>query len=74
MSSIDINVVMDAMLRGIMVSAVNRAVFEKKPVFSMGTINQGLKLGVAGVGYDLVVRPAVRSVAPQLAGMLPNGK
>jgi len=64
---------MDAMLRGIMVSAVNRAVFEKKSVLSMGTINQGLKLGVAGVGYDLVVRPAVKSVVPQLAGFLPNG-
>ncbi len=62
----------DSLLRGVMISAVNRAVFERKPVFSMGTVNQGVRLGAASVGYDLVVRPAVQKVLPQLP--LPNGK
>ena len=61
----------DSMLRGVMISAVNRAVFERKPIFSMGTVNQGVRLGVASVGYDAVVRPAVKQIAPQLP--LPNG-
>jgi hypothetical protein len=64
--------IIDSMLRGVMISAVNRAVFERKPVFSMGTVNQGVRLGVASVGYDVVVRPAVQKVLPQLP--LPNGK
>jgi len=64
--------IIDSMLRGVMISAVNRAVFERKPVFSMGTVNQGVRLGVASVGYDVVVRPAVKQVLPQLP--LPNGK
>jgi hypothetical protein len=55
-----------------MIAGVNRAVFERKPVFSMGTVNQGVRLGVASVGYDVVVRPAVKQVLPQLP--LPNGK
>ncbi len=62
----------DSLLRGVMISAVNRAVFERKPVFAMGTVNQGVRLGAASVGYDLVVRPAVQKVLPQLP--LPNGK
>ena len=37
----------DSMLRGVAISAVNRAVFERKPVFSMGTVNQGVRLGAA---------------------------
>ncbi len=64
--------IVDAMLRGIMVSAVNRAVFKGQPVFSMGTINDGVRFGASGLGYDLVVRPAVKQVLPQLP--LPNGK
>jgi len=64
--------IIDSMLRGVMISAVNRAVFERKPIFSMGTVNQGVRLGVASVGYDVVVRPAVKQVLPQLP--LPNGK
>lgn len=61
----------DSMLRGVMISAVNRAVFERKPIFSMGTINQGVRLGASSVAYDVAVRPAVKSVLPQLP--LPNG-
>ena len=61
----------DSMLRGVAISAVNRAVFEGKPVFSMGTINQGVRLGAASVGYDVVVKPAVKQVFPTLP--LPNG-
>jgi len=64
--------IIDSLLRGVMISAVNRAVFERKPIFSMGTVNQGVRLGAASVGYDLVVRPAVKQVLPQLP--LPNGK
>jgi len=63
--------VIDSMLRGVAISAVNRAVFERKPVFSMGTVNQGVRLGAASVGYDAVVRPLVKQVVPQLP--LPNG-
>lgn len=63
--------IIDSLLRGVMISAVNRAVFERKPVFSMGTVNQGVRLGVASTGYDLVVKPAVKQVFPQLP--LPNG-
>lgn len=64
--------IIDSMLRGVMIAGVNRAIFERKAVFSMGTINQGVRLGAASVGYDLVVRPAVKQVLPQLP--LPNGK
>ena len=63
--------VIDSMLRGVAISAVNRAVFERKPVFSMGTVNQGVRRGAASVGYDVIVRPAVKQVLPQLP--LPNG-
>tara|TARA_R100000773_G_scaffold18603_1_gene16857 strand:+ start:1897 stop:2109 length:213 start_codon:yes stop_codon:yes gene_type:complete len=68
---LDAQSVIDSMLRGVMISAVNRAVFERKPVFSMGTVNQGVRLGAASVGYDAVVRPAVKQVLPALP--LPNG-
>jgi hypothetical protein len=64
--------IIDSLLRGVMIAGVNRAVFERKAIFSMGTINQGVRLGAASVGYDLVVRPAVKQVLPQLP--LPNGK
>jgi len=64
--------IIDSLLRGVMIAGVNRAVFERKPIFSMGTVNQGVRLGAASVGYDLVVRPAVKQVLPQLP--LPNGK
>jgi len=62
----------DSMLRGVAIAAVNRAVFERKPIFSMGTVNQGVRLGAASVGYDVVVKPVVNQVLPGLP--LPNGK
>jgi len=62
----------DSLLRGVMISAVNRAVFKGQPVFSMGTVNEGVRLGAASVGYDLIVRPAVKQVLPMIP--LPNGK
>tara|TARA_R100001463_G_scaffold14943_1_gene39206 strand:- start:463 stop:672 length:210 start_codon:yes stop_codon:yes gene_type:complete len=64
--------IVDAMLRGIMVSAVNRAVFKGQAIFSMATVNEGVRLGGAGLVYDLAVKPAVKQVAPQIP--LPNGK
>lgn len=71
MSALDVNTIMDSVLRGVMISAVNRAVFERKPIFSMGTVNQGVRLGAASVAYDMAVRPALKQVLPQLP--LPNG-
>jgi len=68
---LDSQSVVDSILRGMMIAAVNRAVFERKPIFSMGTINQGVRLGASSVAYDVAVRPAVKSVLPQLP--LPNG-
>jgi len=62
----------DSLLRGVMIAGVNRAVFKGQPVFSMGTINEGVRLGAASVGYDLIVRPAVKQVLPMVP--LPNGK
>jgi len=61
----------DSLLRGVMIAGVNRAVFKGQPVFSMGTINEGVRLGAASVGYDLIVRPAVKQVLPMVP--LPNG-
>ena len=61
----------DSLLRGVMISAVNRAAFKGQPVFSMSTVNEGLRLGAASVGYDLLVRPAIKQVLPMVP--LPNG-
>ena len=63
--------IIDALLRGIAIAAVNRAVFERKAVFSMASVNQGLRLGGASLAYDLAVRPTLKQVLPQLP--LPNG-
>jgi len=62
----------DSLLRGVMIAGVNRAIFKGQPVFSMGTVNEGVRLGAASVGYDLIVRPAVKQVLPMIP--LPNGK
>jgi len=70
----DTQTIIDAVMRGVAIAAVNRAVFERKAIFSMGTVNQGLRLGAASAGYDLVVKPAIKTVSPQLGAMLPNGK
>ncbi len=69
---LDTQSVIDSVLRGMMISAVNRAIFKGQPVFSMGTVNEGLRLGASSVAYDVAVRPAVKSVLPQIP--LPNGK
>lgn len=69
---LDSQSVIDSLLRGMMIAGVNRAVFEGKPVFSMGTVNQGFRLGASSIAYDVAVRPAVKSVLPQIP--LPNGK
>jgi len=61
----------DSLLRGVMIAGVNRAIFKGQPVFSMGTVNEGVRLGAASVGYDLIVRPAVKQVLPMIP--LPNG-
>tara|TARA_R100001129_G_C5312105_1_gene245460 strand:+ start:1262 stop:1480 length:219 start_codon:yes stop_codon:yes gene_type:complete len=72
MSMVDAQSLIDSMLRGVMIAGVNRAVFKGQPVFSMGTVNEGVRLGAASVAYDVAVRPVVKSVLPQLP--LPNGK
>ena len=64
--------IIDNLLRGVMIAAVNRAVFERKAVFSMGTVNQGVKLGGASLAYDNLVRPVAKQVFPALP--LPNSK
>jgi len=74
MTSLDTQTIMDAVLRGIMIAGVNRVVFERKPLLSMGTVNQGLRLGGASVAYDVIVRPGVKAVLPSVGNMLPNGK
>jgi len=65
------NDIIDNLLRGVAIAAVNRAIFERKPVFSMGTVNQGVRLGGASLAYDNLVRPVAKQVLPQLP--LPNG-
>ena len=67
----DPNSIIDSLLRGVMIAGVNRLVFKGQPVFSMGTVNEGVRLGAASVGYDLIVRPAVKQVLPMIP--LPNG-
>ena len=64
--------IIDNLLRGVAIAAVNRAVFERKAVFSMSTVNQGVRLGGASLAYDNLVRPLAKQVLPQLP--LPNGK
>jgi len=72
MSMPNTNDIIDNLLRGVAIAAVNRAIFERKPVFSMGTVNQGVRLGGASLAYDNLVRPVAKQVLPQLP--LPNGK
>lgn len=67
----DVNNVIDAMLRGVMVSATLRAL-KGQSVLSRATLMEGVQVGGAGVVYDMAVRPAIKSVAPQIP--LPNGK
>jgi len=74
MTSLNGQDILDAMLRGVMVSAVHRAVFKGGSVLSQATLMDGVKFGVSGLAYDMAVKPAVQSVLPQLGGLLPNGK
>ena len=72
MESLNVNNIVDEVLRGVAVGAVYRGLVEGKPVLSMGTINFGARLAAANVVYS-VARPAVNSVLPS-AIKLPNGK
>jgi hypothetical protein len=72
MESLNVNMIVDEVLRGIAVGAVYRGLVEGKPVLSMGTVNFGARLAAANVVYS-VARPAVNSVLPS-AIKLPNGK
>ena len=72
MSGLNVNNVVDEVLRGVAVGAVYRGVVEGKPVFSQGTLNFGIRLAGANVVYS-VARPVVNGVLPP-ALQLPNGK
>jgi len=72
MSGISANMIIDEVLRGVAVGAVYRGLVENKPVFSMGTVNFGLRLAGANVVYS-VARPVANQVLPD-AIKLPNGK
>lgn len=69
---LDTQSVIDSVLRGMMISGVNRAIFKGQPVFSMATVNEGFRLGASSIAYDVAVRPAVKAVLPQIP--LPNNK
>ena len=71
MSGISANMIIDEVLRGVAVGAVYRGLVENKPVFSMGTVNFGLRLAGANVVYS-VARPVANQVLPD-AIKLPNG-
>lgn len=73
MSMPNANQLLDEVMRGIAVSAVFRGVFERKPIFSQGTINQGLKFAGANLVYS-VARPVISQAVPQVGRLLPNGK
>tara|TARA_S200002703_G_scaffold67649_1_gene58823 strand:- start:333 stop:557 length:225 start_codon:yes stop_codon:yes gene_type:complete len=62
----------DEMLRGIAISAVFRGLVERKPVFSMGTINDGFKYGGASLLYS-VARPPINQALQGSGISLPNG-
>ena len=64
MSMPSANMLLDEVLRGIAVSAVFRGVFERKPIFSQGTIN---------LVYS-VARDPIAKLIPQLGQVLPNSK
>ncbi len=72
MTTLDSQTVIDAMLRGVMIAGVNRAVFKGGKVLSMKTVQEGAMLGASGLAYDVAVRPVVKQVLPALP--LPNGK
>ena len=73
MSMPSANMLLDEVLRGIAVSAVFRGVFQRKPIFSQGTLNQGLQFAGANVVYS-VARDPIAKLIPQLGQVLPNSK
>ena len=72
MSGLNTQNIMDDILRGVAISAVNRLVWTRQPVFSAQTINEGFRFGMASITYS-VVAPMVRTAIPQLSPLLPNG-
>ena len=62
----------DEMLRGIAISAVYRGLVERKPVLSMGTINDGFRYGGASLLYS-VARPPINQALKGSGLSLPNG-
>ena len=64
--------IMDEFIRGVASAAVYRAVWERKPVFSSGTINMGMKLAGVNIVYS-VAKPVIVSAVPQIGNLLPNG-
>ncbi len=73
MSGLSANSVFEEIVRGVMVSAVFRGVFQRKAVFSMGTVNDGVKYAGAGLVYR-VAQPVIKSAVPQVGGLLPAPK
>lgn len=60
------------MMRGIAISAVYRGIVERKPVLSMGTINDGLRYGGASLVYS-VASPTINQALSGSGISLPNG-
>lgn len=73
MSNLSANSVFEEIVRGVMVSAVFRGVFQRKTVFSMGTVNDGVKYAGAGLVYR-VAQPVIAGAVPQVGGLLPPPK
>ncbi len=73
MSNLNANSVFEEIVRGVMVSAVFRGVFQRKAVFSMGTVNEGVRYAGAGLVYR-VAQPVISGAVPQLGGLLPAPK
>ena len=65
--------IMDEFIKGVASAAVYRAVWERKPVFSQGTITMGMKLAGVNIVYS-VAKPVIVSAVPQVGNLLPNGK
>ena len=72
MSQLSVANISDEMLRGIAISAVFRGIFERKPVLSMGTINDGIRFGGASLLYS-VARPTINQALQPAGITLPNG-
>jgi len=73
MSALDTQTLIDSLLRGVMISSVNRLVFKGGSLLSMANVKEGAMLGASSVAYDIAVRPVVKQVLPSVGNMLPNG-